>query len=95
MQIKEGDKVVILRGLREGSVLVFRVDSFDVLLQKAGIADDERTAMAAEHKPTRSGCSRPLGAWLLACAIKEPATGTRRGCPRWQEMIFVVPWQDR
>ena len=37
MQIKEGDKVVILRGPREGSVLVFRVDSFDVLLQKAGI----------------------------------------------------------
>ena len=41
MQIKEGDKVVILRGPREGSVLVFRVDSFDMLLQKAGIADDE------------------------------------------------------
>jgi len=53
MQIKEGDKVVILRGPREGSVLVFRVDSFDVLLQKAGIADDERAAMATEHKPTR------------------------------------------
>jgi AbrB family looped-hinge helix DNA binding protein len=44
MQIKEGDKVVILRGPREGSVLVFRVDSFDVLLQKAGIADDEPDA---------------------------------------------------
>ena len=41
MQIKEGDKVVILRGPREGSVLVLRVDSFDMLLQKAGIADDE------------------------------------------------------
>jgi AbrB family looped-hinge helix DNA binding protein len=53
MHIKEGDKVVILRGPREGSVLVLRVDSFDVLLQKAGIADDERTAMVAEHKPTR------------------------------------------
>jgi AbrB family looped-hinge helix DNA binding protein len=53
MQIKEGDKVVVLRGPREGSVLVFRVDSFDVLLQKAGIADDERTAMEAQHKPTR------------------------------------------
>jgi bifunctional DNA-binding transcriptional regulator/antitoxin component of YhaV-PrlF toxin-antitoxin module len=51
MQIKEGDKVVILRGPREGSVLVFRVDSFDVLLQKAGIADDERSTMAAKHKP--------------------------------------------
>ena len=53
MQIKEGDKVVVLRGPREGSVLVFRVDSFDVLLQKAGIADDERTATEAEHKPTK------------------------------------------
>jgi ribosomal protein L24 len=53
MQIKEGDKVVVLRGPREGSVLVFRVDSFDVLLQKAGIADDERTTVAAAHKPTR------------------------------------------
>ena len=53
MQIKEGDKVVILRGPREGSVLVFRVDSFDMLLQKAGIADDERTTMAAERKPTK------------------------------------------
>ena len=53
MQIKEGDKVVILRGPREGSVLVFRVDSFDMLLQKAGIADDERTAMAAERTPTK------------------------------------------
>jgi AbrB family looped-hinge helix DNA binding protein len=53
MQIKEGDKVVILRGPREGSVLVFRVDSFDMLLQKAGIADDERTAMTAQHNPAR------------------------------------------
>ena len=53
MQIKEGDKVVILRGPREGSVLVFRVDSFDVLLQKAGIADDERTEVTSAHKPTR------------------------------------------
>ena len=40
MQVKEGDKVVILRSPREGSLLVFRVDSFDVLLQKARIADD-------------------------------------------------------
>ena len=53
MQIKEGDKVVILRGPREGSVLVFRVDSFDVLLQKAGIGDDERTEVTSAHKPTR------------------------------------------
>lgn len=49
MKVKEGDKVVILRGPREGSVLVFRVDSFDVLLQKAGIADDERAVAAAAH----------------------------------------------
>ena len=40
MQIKEGNKVVILRGPREGSIIVFRVDSFDVLLQKARIADE-------------------------------------------------------
>jgi AbrB family looped-hinge helix DNA binding protein len=53
MKIKEGDKVVILRGPREGSVLVFRVDSFDALLQKAGLADDERADMAAAHKPTK------------------------------------------
>jgi len=53
MKIKEGDKVVILRGPREGSVLVFRVDSFDVLLQKAGLADDERADMATAHKPTK------------------------------------------
>ena len=49
MKVKEGDKVVILRGPREGSVLVFRVDSFDVLLQKAGIADNEREVAAAAH----------------------------------------------
>ena len=53
MHIKEGDKVVVLRGPREGSSLVFRVDSFDVLLQKAGIADHEGPAVAAAHKPTR------------------------------------------
>jgi AbrB family looped-hinge helix DNA binding protein len=35
MQVKEGDKVVVLRGPREGSILVFRVDSFDRLLAQA------------------------------------------------------------
>ena len=35
MQIKEGDKVVVLRGPREGSIVVFRIDSFDKLLAKA------------------------------------------------------------
>jgi bifunctional DNA-binding transcriptional regulator/antitoxin component of YhaV-PrlF toxin-antitoxin module len=35
MRIKEGDKVVVLHGPREGSILVFRVDSFDKLLDKA------------------------------------------------------------
>jgi AbrB family looped-hinge helix DNA binding protein len=53
MEIKEGDKVVILRGPREGSVLVFRVDSFDVLLQKAGITEDEGAAMTAQHLPPK------------------------------------------
>lgn len=53
MGIKEGDKVVILGGPREGSVLVFRVDAFDVFLQKAGVGDDDRAEMAAAHKPTK------------------------------------------
>ena len=35
MQGKEGDKVVVLRGPREGSILVFRIDSFDKFLSKA------------------------------------------------------------
>lgn len=41
MQVKEGDRVVVLRGPREGSVLVFRVDAFDRLIAKAGIPADE------------------------------------------------------
>ena len=41
MQVKEGDRVVVLRGPREGSVLVFRVDAFDRLLTRAGIPADE------------------------------------------------------
>ena len=36
MQVKEGDKVVVLQGPREGSILVFRVDSFEKLLEKVG-----------------------------------------------------------
>jgi AbrB family looped-hinge helix DNA binding protein len=35
MGIKEGTKVVVLRGPREGSILVFRLDSFDRFLAKA------------------------------------------------------------
>jgi AbrB family looped-hinge helix DNA binding protein len=35
MQIKEGDKVVVIRGPREGSIIVFRVDSFEKLMAKA------------------------------------------------------------
>jgi AbrB family looped-hinge helix DNA binding protein len=35
MKVKEGDRVVVLRGPREGSILIFRVDSFDKLLEKA------------------------------------------------------------
>jgi AbrB family looped-hinge helix DNA binding protein len=49
MQVKVGDKVVVLRGPREGSVLVFRVDSFDRFLEKAGIGTDERAEMTAKH----------------------------------------------
>ena len=42
MGVKEGDKVVVLRGPREGSILVFRVDSFDSLLARAtsSLVDD-------------------------------------------------------
>ena len=43
--------VVILRGPREDSINVFRVVSFDMLLQKARIAADEPSAMAAKHTP--------------------------------------------
>ena len=35
MQIKEGDKVIVVRGPREGSITVFRVDSFEKLMEKA------------------------------------------------------------
>ena len=49
MQVKEGDKVVVLRGPREGSILVFRIDSFDRFLEKAGIGAEDRPEMAARH----------------------------------------------
>ncbi len=41
MQIKEGDKVVVLRGPREGSILVFRVDSFDKLFSISQVKSEE------------------------------------------------------
>ncbi len=47
MQVKEGDKVVVLRGPRDGSVLVFRVDSFDRLLEKAGIGGEASAESSA------------------------------------------------
>ena len=49
MGVKEGDRVVVLRGPREGSILVFRVDSFDRFLEKAGIGAHERTEQAAKQ----------------------------------------------
>jgi AbrB family looped-hinge helix DNA binding protein len=42
MQIKGGDKVVVVRGPREGSIIIHRIDSFDKLLEKAGLASEER-----------------------------------------------------
>ena len=39
MHVSEGSKVVVLRGPREGSILVFRVDSFDRLLAQAGVTE--------------------------------------------------------
>lgn len=44
MQIKEGDKVVVLRGPREGSIIVFRVDSFEKLIAKATEPDQDASA---------------------------------------------------
>jgi AbrB family looped-hinge helix DNA binding protein len=35
MQVKQGDKVVVVRGPREGSIIVFRVDSFEGLMARA------------------------------------------------------------
>ena len=35
MKIAEGNKVVVLRGPREGSVIVFRVDSLEKFWEKA------------------------------------------------------------
>jgi AbrB family looped-hinge helix DNA binding protein len=52
MHIKEGDKVVILRGPREGSILIFRVDSFDRFLSMTGIAGEAREELLAKHRPT-------------------------------------------
>ena len=50
MQVKEGDKVVVLRGPREGSIIIFRVDSFDKFLEKAGIAAETREQMLANNQ---------------------------------------------
>ena len=52
LQIKEGDRVVVLRGHREGSILVFRVDLFDRFLEKTGIGTDARDEMLATQRPT-------------------------------------------
>ena len=35
MKIEEGNKVVVLRGPREGSVILFRVDSLEEFWEKA------------------------------------------------------------
>ena len=40
MKIEPGNKVVVVKGPREGSIIVFRVDSFDGLTAKI----DERKA---------------------------------------------------
>jgi len=41
LHIKEGDKVVVIRGPREGSITVFRVDSFEKLMAKATELDQD------------------------------------------------------
>ena len=44
MRIKEGDKLVVLRGPREGSVILFRADSLEKLWEKATGEADEGSA---------------------------------------------------
>ena len=39
MQIKAGDKVVVVRGPREGSIIIFRVDAFEGLMARATAAE--------------------------------------------------------
>ena len=34
MQVKESDKVVVLQGPRQGSLIIFKVDSIDIFKQK-------------------------------------------------------------
>lgn len=41
--------ICVLRGPREGSILVFRFDSFDRFLEKAGIASVERGETAVKQ----------------------------------------------
>lgn len=42
MQIEPGNKVVVVKGPREGSIIVFRVDSFDGLMAKIDGQKEER-----------------------------------------------------
>jgi AbrB family looped-hinge helix DNA binding protein len=44
MQLKEGDKVVVIRGPRDGSITVFRVDSFEKMLARATELDQGEPA---------------------------------------------------
>jgi AbrB family looped-hinge helix DNA binding protein len=44
MKIEEGNKVVVLRGPREGSVIVFRVDSLEKFWERATSAADVEPA---------------------------------------------------
>jgi AbrB family looped-hinge helix DNA binding protein len=41
MRIKPGDKVVVVRGPRDGSVIVFRVDAFEGLMARATAGGSE------------------------------------------------------
>jgi AbrB family looped-hinge helix DNA binding protein len=44
MKIEEGNKVVVLRGPREGSVIVFRVDSLEEFWERATAGTDADVA---------------------------------------------------
>ncbi len=55
LQLKEGDKLVVLRGPRAGSLIVFRVDSIDVFREKVQESYTSSAASHEEHTNQESG----------------------------------------
>jgi len=74
MQIEPGNKVVVVKGPREGSIIVSRVDSFDGLMAKIR----ERSEKPADD-PTARGPEPTLEA---AVCLLEPAVSQDRRSSR-------------